>query len=269
MTQIHHHLMTWAGWLNKQKQPFELAKVLAEVKAAGYDGFEHGGDAAGLGPAKELKKLIADSGVTLASWSAGITYNPWPPATESFKKCADYAAELGVKTVVVCGGFNPNPRRTTSLADYRLFGENYAPHAEHAKKNGQTLAFHPHRGCIVETLAEIDALIRFVPDLKLCVDTGHLLAVGDDPLVVLDAHADRVVSLHLKDFAKNGADEKFAELGRGSLDLAGVADWVRRRDFRGPIVVERDDPPMPGIESAKISLAAWRKVMPAAPAARA
>lgn len=252
---LGHHLMTWQGWLQKQKQPFALAQVLPEVRAAGYRDIEMGGDERSLGPAKDLQRLLADQGVRIAAWSGGITYNPWPPATEDFRRSIDYAAALGVRTIVICGGFMPFPRRTTHARDYRLFGENYAAHAELARAHQQQLLFHPHRGCIVETLAEIDQLVRFVPDLQLCIDTGHLLAVGEDPLVVLDAHAARVGSLHLKDFAPE--QEQFTELGEGILDLRGIVGWIRRRRFQGPCIVERDDPPQPALASAQRSRAAW------------
>jgi inosose dehydratase len=268
MSGIHHHLMTWSGWLKKQGRSFELPAVLAEVKAAGYDGFEHGGDAGDLGPAPAFAKLAADHGLRIAAWAAGVPYYPWPGSFDGFKRKVDYAAELGVRIINAGGGFLAVQRRATRHADYQLFSENYARHAEYAGRNGQTIAFHPHRGSIVETLSEIDALVSLVPDLGLCVDTGHLLAVGEDPLTVLEAHAERVLSLHLKDFTPT-VEEKFAELGRGSLDLGAIAGWIRRRGFSGPCIVERDDPPMPALESARISLAAWRAAMPAARSARA
>jgi inosose dehydratase len=268
MDEIHHHLMTWSGWLKKQNRPFVLPEVLAEVKAAGYDGFEYGGDAAELGPAPQLSKLAADHGLRLAAWSVGVPFAPWPGSIEGFRRKVDYAAELGIRTISSGGGFMAVQRRNTRTSDYRQYGETYATCAEYAARNGQTLGFHPHRGSIVETLTEIDALVRFVPDLKLCVDTGHLLAVGEDPLVVLDAHPERVIELHLKDFVPS-VEEQFAELGRGSLNLGAIRGWIRRRGFRGPCVVERDNPPMPAQESARASLEAWRRAAPAARSAAA
>ena len=152
--------------------------------------------------------------------------------------------------IVICGGFLDG-RRTTYEADYRLFAENLGSAQAWAKRNGQTLAFHPHKGCVVETLAEVDRLVRYLPSLTLCVDTGHLAAIGEDPLLCLDAHALRVVALHLKDYDK--PSNRFAELGRGQIDLAAVMAWSTRTGFSGPMIVERDDPPMPAIDSARIS----------------
>ena len=244
---IAHHAMTWGD--------APLAQVLAEAKRAGYDEVEIGGDAAAHGSAAALRALLADHGVSVAAWSSGITANPWPANTEQYRREFDFAAEMGVRTIVVCGGFLDG-RRTTRDADYRLFAENLQSAIQWAARNGQTVAFHPHKGCIVETLAEIDRLVRFCPELRLCIDVGHLAAVFEDPLLALDAHAARVVALHLKDF--DPASNRFAELGRGAVDLAAVVAWIRRRAFTGPLIVERDSPQLPAAESAAISRAHWR-----------
>lgn len=252
---IAHHLMTWYGWLKSQKQEPHLPTILAEAKQAGYDTVQTGGDAGSNGPAADFKRLLADAGVGLAAWGVNVTANPWPANTEQYRRGLDYAAELEVKTVVVCGGFLDG-RRTTYPADYRLFGENLQSAIAYAAQYGQTIAYHPHKGCIVETLAEMDHVLKYCPDLKFCIDIGHLAAVFEDPLLALDAHADRVVALHLKDFDK--ATNTFAELGRGQVDLGAVVAWMKRRNFTGPAIVERDAPRIPGLESAIISRKHWR-----------
>lgn len=249
--RIAHHIMTWHGWAAREKKPFDLASGLAEVRAAGYAAVELGGDPQSLGPAADVRRLLDANGLTCVAWSLGVTANPWPPATEDFRRQVAFAGELGVGLGVVCGGFLPGNRRTVGDADYRLFAENYAAHEDIARAAGVALAFHPHRGCIVETAAEVDRLLRFHPGLGLCVDTGHLLACLDDPLVLLDAHPGRVKALHLKDY--DPASGNFTELGRGRVDLAAVLAWAKRRGWDGPVIVERDSPPIPAVESARIS----------------
>jgi inosose dehydratase len=252
---LHHHLMTWQGYLDRAKLPFVLEQVLGEVRSAGYDGFEAGGDAHGNGPAKAYLAAVRSSGLSIAAWGVGVTYNPWPPGLESFKKSSDYAAELGVKTLVVCGGFMPSNRRTLLPSDYRMFGDNLASHARYSAQYGQTLYFHPHVGCVVETAADIDALLQVLPDLQLCIDTGHLAAVGQDPIAILERHHARIGALHLKDWSV--AEGAFTELGGGVVDLVGVQRWIDRHHFSGPVIVERDAPTLSGMASAMKSRAGW------------
>jgi len=253
--RVHHHLMTWNGWLSKNKLPFELPAVLDEVKSAGYDGIEGGGDEKANGPANVYQSRVGAAGLQVAAWGASVTYNPWAPSTEQFQRDVDYAAALDVRMIVVCGGFMPSSRRTTLASDYTMFGDNLASHAQYAAKNSQVLCFHPHLGCVVETNREIELLIAAYPQLQLCIDTGHLAAAGEDPLVVLEKQSARIQAIHLKDW--NPSENAFTELGNGIVDLVGIKQWMNRHTFKGPVIVERDSPPIPAIASASISRSAW------------
>ena len=117
--------------------------------------------------------------------------------------------------------------------------------------------FHPHCGGYVETEAEIDTLLsRTDPTtLGLCLDTGHLLYAGGDPLSVLARHAPRVWHVHFKDCQPQIAaaaranklgylaavrSKLFCELGAGAVDFAGVLAALHALHYDGWIVVEQD-----------------------------
>lgn len=251
--QIAHHIMTWSGWYDRQQQPLDLDTALSEIKAAGYDGVELGGDEQTLGDPVALRSRLADHGLALAAWGSGVTANPWPPNTEQYRRELDYAAALGVRTIAVCGGFLPEQRRATFDSDYALFAENLGAACEYAARHDQTIAFHPHCGCIVETIAEVERLWRYLPGLKLCVDTGHLAAVRCDPVALIDRVPDKIAHVHLKDWSAE--QRRFAELGEGDagLDFARLLHRLDAAGYGGWLVVERDDPPGPPSESARIS----------------
>ena len=124
-------------------------------------------------------------------------------------------------------------------------------------QTGLRTVFHPHCGGYVETEAEIDALLsRTDPKtLGLCLDTGHLVYAGGDPLSVLARHASRVWHVHFKDChpqiaAAARANELgylaavrsklFCELGAGAVDFAGVLAALHALHYDGWIVVEQD-----------------------------
>ena len=124
-------------------------------------------------------------------------------------------------------------------------------------QTGLRTVFHPHCGGYVETEAEIDALLsRTNPTtLGLCLDTGHLVYAGGDPLSVLARHASRVWHVHFKDChpqiaAAARANELgylaavrsklFCELGHGAVDFAGVLAALHALRYDGWIVVEQD-----------------------------
>jgi inosose dehydratase len=247
--------MTWRGWLRKQDQPFDLDRVLREIAEAGYGGTELGGDRDANGPADQLKQTLADAGLQLGAWGAkGVTANPHPPSMDQFRRDADYAVEMGLETLMVCGGFLPEKRRTTVESDYELFAGVVHEAAEHARGNGQRIAYHPHLGCIIETLEELDRLMAYEPDIDLCIDTGHLLGARSNPTDMLRKYPDKVRYVHLKDYSY--ADRCFMELGRGDtgFDFAGFFQALEEIGYGdGWLMVERDAVPMEPIESAKIS----------------
>lgn len=132
---------------------------------------------------------------------------------------------------------------------------------------GLRTVFHHHRGGHVETPEEIDALLsRTEPALLgLCLDTGHLMFAGGDPLTVLAEYGDRIRHVHFKDcepalaapsrveawdYHRSVRNGIFRELGRGMVPFAGVLAALRARDYAGWIVVEQDVLPGLGTPAA-------------------
>ena len=68
-------------------------------------------------------------------------------------------------------------------------------------KFGIPVAFHPHVGTYVEFRDEIDRFLEATdPELiELCVDSGHSVYAGVDPVDLYKTYSDRVRYMHLKD----------------------------------------------------------------------
>ena len=135
---------------------------------------------------------------------------------------------------------------------------------------GLRTVFHHHCAGYVETPAEIDALLsRTDPSLLgLCLDTGHSMFGGGDPLVAIAKHAARIWHVHFKDCAHDIARRArsegwdyhtavgrgiFCELGRGMVPFAEVRDALRLQNYDGWINVEQDV--LPGLGSPAASAA--------------
>jgi len=251
--RLAHHAMTWEGWWKKRAMPWNLDTLLSEVKAAGYEGIELGGDEAKLGKPAELQKRLDDHGLSLAVFNASVTANPWPANTEDYRRSMTYAAALGIKTIMVCGGFFGYGRRTVFEADYKLFALNLTAASEFAAQHGQTIAYHPHLGCMVETAGEVARLLRYIPNLRLCVDTGHLIAAGTDPAALIREYGAKIIHVHLKDW--NPEAQQFCELGQGKagLNFPAILRALRDVSYAGWLSVERDNVQMEPMDSAKMS----------------
>jgi inosose dehydratase len=150
------------------------------------------------------------------------------------------------------------PQHGLSPEQWRTFAEGAARVASAVKEEtGLRTVFHEHCGGWVETESEIDELMaRTDPSLLgLCLDTGHIVYGGGDPLSVLERHAHRVWHVHFKDcdpavastaratnlgYLSAVRNRLFCELGAGGVDFREVVAALRRHNYRGWIVVEQD-----------------------------
>jgi inosose dehydratase len=138
-----------------------------------------------------------------------------------------------------------------------------------ARDHGLTPTLHPHVGTAIEDRASVLRLLD-ESDVLLCLDTGHLLIGGMDPLELVGLAAGRIAHVHLKDVRSavaatvSGGDSSYlqavraglyAPLGDGDLDVAGIVGALERCGYRGWYVLEQDaalyGPPVPGAGPAQ------------------
>lgn len=123
-----------------------------------------------------------------------------------------------------------------------------------AARRGVIAALHPHVGTMVETGEETERVLAG-SRVGLCVDTGHLLVGGADPVALTAAHPERVVHVHLKDvdgaladrviagettFGDAVRDGLFVPLGQGSVDVAAMVRTLEAAGYQGWYVLEQD-----------------------------
>jgi inosose dehydratase len=123
-----------------------------------------------------------------------------------------------------------------------------------AAEYGVTACVHPHMGTMIQTDHEVMEVLER-SDVPLCLDTGHLVVGGSDPIQVARAAADRIGHVHLKDVdlelarAVQHGDSAYTDavraglyttLGRGDLDLGAVVMTLERARYEGWYVPELD-----------------------------
>ena len=255
---------TWEAYATFRGAPFALETFFREAAEAGYEGVEVGGGEAVLGTPSACRQLARQYGLELAAYASNITYNPWAPNTQRYRADIRYAAQLGVPLLMVCGGFLPSPRRNTYDCDYDMFAGNLGSMLKCAARHDITVAYHPHRGCIVETTAEAAKLAARLPDIRFCPDFAHLEASGDDALRFLTRFGSRCVYTHAKDY--HWGKNIFTELGKGrsKLSVQACVASLRARGYDGWLCVELDKKfsgaaPRTPLASARISRAYLRK----------
>jgi inosose dehydratase len=126
--------------------------------------------------------------------------------------------------------------------------------SNHAAARGVVVALHPHVGTLVETGGETERVLAG-SEVGLCIDTGHLLVGGGDPVALAAAHPARVVHVHLKDVSAGAAarvrsgevpygeavrDGMFRPLGDGDVDIAAMVRTLESAGYSGWYVLEQD-----------------------------
>ncbi len=150
------------------------------------------------------------------------------------------------------------PQMGLSDAQWEVFAEGANRIARAVRtQTGLRTVFHHHCAGYVETPAEVARLMALTDPqaLGLCLDTGHIMFGGGDPLELLHAHQERIWHVHFKDFDPAVAAQAraeslnyfgairrgvFCELGRGAVDFPAMRDALTGMGYDGWIVVEQD-----------------------------
>lgn len=155
-------------------------------------------------------------------------------------------------------------RADLTAAQWRTLFGHLAAITERAAERGVRVAVHPHVGTAIEGPADVDRLLDG-STAKLCLDTGHLLVGGADPVELARRAAGRVSHVHLKDVHASLAEcvrtgrlgyldavrqGMFAPLGKGDVDVATILDALDAAGYAGWYVLEQDlvltEEPPPG-----------------------
>ncbi len=247
-----------------------LERALDEMRQAGFEGTELGHRFPMSGPA--IRALLEPRGLSLAgAWhSTYLASRPWTDEQAAFDAHAERLASAGASVIILAectgaihgDGTKPlgkgDQRGQLDDAAWRALCAGLDRLAERAAARGMTTAYHPHMGTVVQTAADVDALMAGTRTLGLLLDTGHLAFAGDDPMVTLERHGARVTHVHTKDVrfavarqarAEGWSFERavragvFTVPGDGDFDFAGVLGEINRNGYRGWLVVEAEQDP--------------------------
>jgi inosose dehydratase len=126
--------------------------------------------------------------------------------------------------------------------------------ADAAAAAGLVAALHPHVGTLVESGEETGRVLDG-SRIGLCLDTGHLVIGGGDPVEVAARRPERVAHVHLKDVRRDLALRVrtgaltyteavrrglYAPLGAGDVDIAAIVGLLEARGYAGWYVLEQD-----------------------------
>jgi inosose dehydratase len=155
------------------------------------------------------------------------------------------------------GQIPEHPEAALPMARSGVLIDNLHRAGEAARERGFDPVLHFHAGSYVESAAEIHAVFDALDTslVGMCLDTGHALFGGADPLELLDTYSGCVRHVHVKDcdrtvlgeVARSGGGLMeawdrgvFCQLGLGTAGLDDFLEGLKARDWEGWIVIEQD-----------------------------
>ncbi|GAB3492987.1 TIM barrel protein [Amycolatopsis cihanbeyliensis] len=236
----------------------EPATVLGEMAELGVRATELGPPGYLPGEPGPLRALLAGHELALVG---GFLAVPLHTDTDAALRAAgESAAQLaaaGGEVLVLAAATGLDGYDTRPALDspqWRTLVRTAERIAAAAAEHGLRTVLHPHVGTQVESGEEIE---RFLADsaVPLCLDTGHLLVGGTDPVELAKRHPERIGHVHLKDVRGDLADEVragrigyaaavgeglYAPLGEGDVDIESMVHFVRQAGYDGWYVLEQD-----------------------------
>jgi inosose dehydratase len=262
-----------------------LETILREMRAAGYAGSELG-HAYPRTPAA-LADPLSRHGLRLVSgWhSTYLASRDLAEEEKSFRAHLNLLKTLGARVAIVAEctrcihgtreaalGFGDNLQPRLTEAEWPRFVSGLKHLIAVAAAEETKIVYHHHMGTVIQSEADLDRLLRSVPELFLLLDPGHLAFAGIDPVAVAQRYAARIAHVHLKSvrpaivdrvrregwsFCRGVTEGVFTIPGDGSVDFPAIFRVLAAADYRGWLVVEAEEDPVkvPALPKARIARA--------------
>ena len=247
-----------------------LEKCLGEARAVGFEGMELGHkfprEPQALGAVLGRFGLKCVSGwhsAELLLWGVREELARLRPHLELLKAMGSPVLVFAEVSHAVHGDLSRplSERPVLTARDWRELGERLTEVAAATAAEGVRLAYHHHMGTVVQSEADIDALMAATgPEVGLLLDTGHAAFARADPAALARRYAPRIVHVHAKDLRSEVADEArrgnwsflrsvlagvFTVPGDGSVafepvfaELGGYSGWVVLEAEQDPRVAD-------------------------------
>ena len=238
----------------------EPSRVLREMSELGLGATEFGPD--GFLPMQpELKASILKEHnmIAVGGFVPVVLHRADHDPVPAVKKELESYKAAGAKVLVLAAnsGIDGYDAKLPVLTDddWQILFNNLNRLQQIAAEVGVKAVLHPHVGTMIETQ---DHVMRVVAGstIPFCLDTGHMIIGGTDPVAFAQNHAGRVAHSHLKDvdlsWAKKVQNNElsyydavvqgmYRPLGQGDVDIRAIVRSLIKSGYTGWFVLEQDN----------------------------
>jgi inosose dehydratase len=234
-------------------------RVLGEMQQLGLTATELGSDGYLPTDPAELKDLCAEFGLEMIGGFVPLVLHDaaeLDATIDAARRTAELMSAAGATVFVTSAvtDWEWGPRTALTSDDWNFTAKTLSIVDDILGEFGMTQAIHPHLRTVVETRADIEALLD-VSDVGWTFDMGHMQIGGMDPLEFIDVAFDRIRHVHLKDVVMDLAapvftgDQSimdgvqagmFCNLGRGDVPIGAIVTELEARGYDQWYVLEQD-----------------------------
>jgi len=256
---------SWGVWFPKDERQIDWRRCLDEMAEAGYQGVELGPWGYLPNDYETLKAELDNRNLSLVAGTAGADFSDDASVDLLCVTLKDICALLKqfdtAKYVVLLPdmytdamtGADVLPRELSEDAWKRLF-TNMDRLVRLINGYGLVPALHPHVDSHIQTEDDIERILDNT-DMTLCLDTGHHIYGGGDPVSFYKKHYRSIPFMHVKEcdvgikermkaegwsFAKAVAEGIMCEPGLGGIDFRELFNFMKQIGYDGWVVVEQD-----------------------------
>jgi sugar phosphate isomerase/epimerase len=158
---------------------------------------------------------------------------------EGVRKYFDYAKSAGMPTIVGTSKPATLPRieKFARQYDVKVAIHNHGPEDEN----------FPSPYDVLKAVKGMD------PRIGLCIDLGHTVRAGTDPVKAIADAGSRVLDMHAKDLRDFKTADSQCIVGEGKIPIADVFRQLKAIGFRGYVNLEYEidpDNPLPGMRQS-------------------
>jgi inosose dehydratase len=241
----------WGYQLSADRVLREMAEVGVRATEFGPHGFLPDD------PAHKAEALAAHGLRAVGGFVPVVLHEPAHDPVPEVDRQLDAFVAAGAGTLVLAAatgtdGYDERP--VVDSAGWSTLVANLDRCAARAAERGVRATLHPHVGTIVEHSDEVRRVLDG-SSIGLCLDTGHLMIGGTDPVTLAQEASARIEHTHLKDVDATWAakvqagDASYTEavaggmyrpLGHGDLDIAAIVRVLEAAGYDGWYVMEQD-----------------------------
>jgi inosose dehydratase len=203
----------WGVWFPEDEKQIPWEKALDEMAEAGFEVMETGPFGYFPKDAAALQKAMDDRGFTIVAgtgWGVLHKAEAWAETERTFRAIAETHAAVGAEYIVHLPPLFRDDKTWEWTDERVLTPDAWKLYVENANRLGQIvkdeyglkMVLHPHGDSHIESPEDIARIFEATDPsyVNLCLDTGHIVYGGGDPIEMVRTYPDRIAYVHIKAF---------------------------------------------------------------------